>query len=255
MQRTLPIGSIGPTDDTGDGATEPERRDQLSFLVHDMQSVVTSVSLMVELLELTARAGDDSIQRARAVSARNSCRQMAALCTEAARLLDYTIDEDPVPQEFDLPALLVEVMTVYSPIYDLAGKTLKLVTKSNSPLFFGDRSQLFRAVSNLLDNGLKHTSNESAVVVTSTTNRTEFIVSISDDGPGMENIVIGKSQPIDSLPVVIERLPDVAPALAPGTGLKFVSEAVALHGGSSTVELNSRAGTTVTLRFAKHKLE
>lgn len=214
MQNTLPIEPVGPTEDVKNTAPEPERRDQLTFLVHDMQSVVTSVSLMVELLELTARAGDDSTQRARAVSARNSCRQMAALCTEAARLLDYTVDEDPVPQEFDLPSLLVEVMTVYSPIYDLAGKTLKLVTRSKSPLFFGIRSQLFRAVSNLLDNGLKHTSNEAAVVVTYTGNKKESVVSISDDGSGMEDMIAGKARSIDSLPVVIERLPDVAPALA-----------------------------------------
>ena len=252
MQNTLPprrTGQIGHIDDV---AIRPETRDQLSYLVHDMQSVVTSVSLMVELLEIAARAWDDSTHQARAVSARNSCRQMALLCTEAARLLDNTVDEGPVPQEFDLQALLVEVMTVYSPIYDLAGKSLKLVTKSKTPRFFGIRSRLARAISNLLDNGLKHTAEKSAVIVTCAGNNNEFMVSISDDGPGMADATIGAGRPIDSLPVVIDRSHSAAVEPARGTGLSFVSEVAAKHGGTATVELNSRGGTTITLRFVKH---
>ena len=105
MRNTLPprrTGQIGHIDDV---AIRPEMRDQLSYLVHDMQSVVTSVSLMVELLEIAARAWNDSTHQARAVLARNSCRQMALLCTEAARLLDKKVDGEPVPQEFDLQAV------------------------------------------------------------------------------------------------------------------------------------------------------
>ena len=249
MQNTLPVGPVAE----GEGvAPVAAGREQLTFLIHDMQSVITSVSLMVELLELAARAGDDSIQRARAVSAQNSCRQMSSLCTELARLLDGRVHEDPVPQEFDLLALLVEVMSVYSPIYDLAGKKLKLVAKCRSPRFFGIRSHLFRAVSNLLDNGLKHTSKRSAVVVSCAGSQKHIAVSISDDGPGIKALAVGRARPIDSLPVVAERLSEVTAALAPGTGLSFVSEVVALHGGSSTIERNPGGGTTVTLKFPKH---
>ena len=38
--------------------------EQLSYLIHDMRSVTTSVALMVDLLELAAKAEDDTIQRA-----------------------------------------------------------------------------------------------------------------------------------------------------------------------------------------------
>lgn len=217
-----------------------------------MQSVVTSVSLMVELLGLAAKAGDDSTQRARAASAQNSCRQMASLCVDAARLLDGTAGEDPVPQEFDLLALLVDTMTVYSPIYDQTGRTLKLITEGRAPQFSGVRSQLFRAMSNLLDNGLKHTSNGAAVIVRCADMKHEVEVSVSDDGPGMRELVGGKARPIDSLPVVIERLSGATVGVAHGTGLTFISEVVAAHGGSSTVERNSNGGTTFTLKFPKH---
>ncbi len=252
MQNLLPIGPLGSSGDVEGVAKVPGAREQLTYLVHDMQSAVTSVSLMVELLEIDARAGDDPTQRARAISALNSCLRMASLCTETASLLNGTTGRDPAPREFDLLELLVEAMTVYSPIYDLVGKKLELNTKCRFPKFFGIRSQLFRAVSNLLDNGLKHTSYNSTVLVVCADTDEDVSVSISDNGPGMEGLASGTVQPIGSLPVVLECSSDISVPLPPGTGLKFVSEIVAFNGGSSTIERNSLGGTTVTLKFLKH---
>lgn len=252
MQDMLPLGPIEPVGEAGDAAPAPERNERLAFLIHDMRSVVTSAGLMVELLELTARAGDDSKQRARAASAQNSCRQMAVLCTEAARLLDAPADEVEAPQEFDLVALLAEASTMYVPIYELAGKSLELVTNPRSSQVVGVRSQLFRAISNLLENGMKHTTPGSAVTVTCTDAQNEVVVSVSDDGPGIEGLASGQALPVESLPVVTERRLSAGSALAPGTGLRFVSDVLSVQGGNSTVERNQRGGTTVTLRFPTH---
>lgn len=220
--------------------------------MHDIQSVVTSVNLMVEQLELDARAGDDPAQRARAISAQYGCRQMASLCEEVTRLLDGVVDEAPDPEEFDLLALLVEVMSVYSPIYDLSGRKLNLVTRSRSPKFFGIRSQLFRAVSNLLDNGLKHTSEHSVVIVDFTDDREEVVVAVCDDGPGIAGMVTGKKMPINAARASSGQSRVPVAALAGGSGLRFVSEVVALNGGGTTVERNLNGGTSVTLAFPKH---
>ena len=38
---------------------------------------------------------------------------------------------------------------------------------------------------------------------------------------------------------------------APGTGLRYVSETVAAHGGQSFVEANTLGGSTFTLSFRK----
>ena len=230
----------------------PKGSKQIAYLIHDIQSVVASVSLMVEQLELDARAGDDPTQRARAISARNSCRQMASLCAEVTRLLGGVVDEAPVPEEFDLLALLVEVLSVYSPIYDLSGKTLKLVTKSRSPKFFGIRSQLFRAISNLLDNGLKHTSDGSVVIVDCVDTREEVLVAVCDDGPGIADIVAGEPISIDPSLAGTGQFPVLAAALRGGSGLMFVSEVMAMNGGSTTVERNLNGGTSVTMKFPKH---
>jgi signal transduction histidine kinase len=245
MERAL------PNEFHKDASTVTRDQEQLSYLIHDMRSATTSVSLMVDLLELAAKAEDDSIQRARAVSAQKSCKQLALLCSEAAMLLSGTTDEGLAPEKFNLLELLVETVAVYSPIYDLAGKNLRMNATGKSPQFFGNRSQLFRAISNLLDNGLKHTSGGAVVDITCADSPEEFIVSIIDDGPGMEGVATHEPRNLESLPVVIKHMAGSSAIFAPGTGLRFVSETVRAHGGSSIVESNDNGGSTFSLVFQK----
>ncbi|NQW21585.1 MAG: HAMP domain-containing histidine kinase [Chloroflexi bacterium] len=226
-------------------------QEQLSYLIHDMRSITTSVTLMVDLLELAAKAEDDSLQRARAVSAQKSCEQMSSLCAEAAMVLTGSVDERFAPQKFNLLELLVEAAAMYSPIYDLAGKNLQMNATGRAPQFFGNRSQIFRSISNLLDNGLKHTSSGATVIIECSDSLGEFAVAISDDGPGLPELQLDVQRPIDTLPVVVKHLANSSGVFSPGRGLRFVSETISEHGGNSTVEISKRGGCKFTLTFQK----
>jgi len=225
--------------------------EQLSYLIHDMRSVTTSVALMVDLLELAAKADDDSIQRSRAVSAQKSCEQLSLLCAEAAMLVSGGDGEGLVPEKFSLLELLVEAAAVYSPIYDLAGKTLQMNATGRPPQFFGNRTQIFRSVSNLLDNGLKHTSSSATVVIECSDSPDEFAIVISDNGPGISDMQTDGLRSIDSLPVVVKHIADSSGVFARGTGLRFVAETISAHGGSSTVEPSKSGGSRFALTFRK----
>ena len=229
--------------------------DQLAYLVHDIHSVATAVSLMVDLLEDAARAGDDDLQRARAVSAQESCHQMTQLCAEIAMCLTGATDYAPRTERFSLMELLLEVVIVYSPLFELAGKTLHLDAECSFPHLVGNRSRMFRAISNLLDNGLKHTSNGSRVDITCLSTAQHFDVLISDDGPGFGGINAGTVHKIDTLPVVIEHIANSAAIFSPGTGLRYVSDIMVAHGGDSRVELNDRGGSSFSLLFPKRRVD
>ena len=245
MQSTLPGG------DQNAIGIPPREQEQLTYLIHDMRSVTTSVSLMVDLLGLAAKAEGDSTQKARAESAQKSCHQMALLCADAARLLTGADTDDPEPDEFSLLELLIEATTVYSPVFDLAGKTLRLDTKCGTVEAFGNRIRLFRAISNLLDNGLRHTSSGSIVSISCADVFNEFAVTVSDDGPGPSEHAIFDTVNIDEYIASIRIDSDPSGVFAPSTGLKFVSEILSIHGGRSTVEQNDRGGTKFTLIFPK----
>ena len=123
------------------------------------------------------------------------------------------------------------------------------------PQFFGYRSQIFRAISNLLDNGLKHTYSGATVVIECSDTVDEFSVSIADDGPGLEGIGKGKRRSIDSLPVVVKHRASASAIFTPGTGLRFVSEVITAHNGFPTVERSSQGGSKFVLTFPKQGLD
>jgi signal transduction histidine kinase len=232
----------------------PADQESLAYLVHDIRSVATSVSLMVDLLELAAKADDDTVQQARAVSAQSSCNQMALLCTEVAKHMSGGSTADAELEAVDLDGLLQELHDIFSPIFDLTGKSLQLVLSNRPIVITGDRSLVFRAISNLLDNALKHTSKGSEVVVTSATILEETIVTVSDDGPGASGLERSAPRSIDTLPVVVRHISNVSAIFSPGTGLRYVSETMTSHGGEATAELNEQGGSSFSLIFPKFQI-
>ena len=200
-----------------------EDKDRLEYLLHDMGSAVTAVGLMVDLLDLAAKAEDDSVQRARAVSAQKGCQQLAELCSEAARVIDeHSVNKDePVGEPWDLMESLVEVVTVYTPIYDLARKKLRLNTTQRPPKFVGSRTLFQRVLTNLVDNGLKHTKTNTMVVVGSIDTPGEFLVWVSDDGQGMPGLN-GSDEVLLSHLLENEAYDLNNGTFSSGTGLRFV---------------------------------
>ncbi|MDA1280641.1 MAG: ATP-binding protein [Chloroflexi bacterium] len=176
---------------------------------------------------------------------------MALLCADAAKLLNGAGADELEPDGFSLLELLVEAVTVYSPVFDLAGKTLRLDARCGTVEAFGVRNRVFRAVSNLLDNGLKHTSSRSVVSISCADVFNEFAITVSDDGPRLAEVPTVSPVTIETFIAAIRGGSDPSADFAPGTGLKFVSEIVAMHGGRSTVERNDRGGTKFTLIFPK----
>ena len=234
-------------------AVFPEK-EHLAYLVHDMRSVATSVSLMVDLLELSASADNHPAQVARAHSAQQSCQQMAQLCAEIASQLNEPEPDESEPQSFDAAGLVDEVQTIYEPIYELARKTLVCETPQDPIEYIGNRQTIFRALSNLLDNGLRHTKNGSIVNVDCSKLVNSLEISVADNGPGIMVPTDGRIWTIEKF--VNSSFSNVgrSSVFQPGTGLRFVSKAVAAHTGRSSITRNAMGGTTVTMSFSERQI-
>ena len=232
-----------------DQGRETYEHEDLAYLVHDIRSVATSVSLMVDLLELAAKAGDDTIQRDRAVSAQSSCNQLAQLCTRIASQMAGAPDDHIEIEKIEVQPLLEEIHEIYSPIFDLTGKSLKLVSGNQRSLIIGDRSQVFRAISNLIDNALKHTSKGSDVIVSQSNYFAQTFICVSDDGSGAAGLEHGTRRSINTLPVVVRHISNSGAVFSPGTGLRYVCETMASHDGDAIAELNERGGSSFSLVF------
>ncbi|MBI2922145.1 MAG: heavy metal sensor histidine kinase [Planctomycetes bacterium] len=109
-----------------------------------------------------------------------------------------------------------------------------------------DRTLLQRAVSNLIENSLRHTARGGEIRIEAEAHGGERIVRVADTGTGI---------PADRLAGLLEG--QIPPARSPaggglGLGLAIVRAIAALHGGSMNMASEPGKGTTVSVTIPAH---
>ena len=108
----------------------------------------------------------------------------------------------------------------------------------------GDAGLFRRALSNLLDNSLRHTPADGRISV--------FISKLEQDGAEVRVEDTGCGIAAEHLPKVLDRFYRVDPARhqpGAGLGLSLVKSIMELHGGSVSLQSKPGQGTAVVLRF------
>ena len=140
-------------------------------------------------------------------------------------------------EELDLSGLLQDVAELYEPLAEEKGLGLAVYRSGfdpavNPPLRHGDRDLLFQALSNLLDNAIKHSTAGGTIDLTLAAGPGGVAYSVADRGPGI---------PEEKRERVLERfyrLEDSRSTKGSGLGLSLVAAVARLHGGSLVLEDN-----------------
>lgn len=140
-----------------------------------------------------------------------------------------------------------------SQLTDAVGQRLAIVAREKGVLFAvqtgpvpnvqGDGDRLAQVLTNLVSNAIKYTPKGGAVQVTTGTQSTGVVVTVSDTGVGI---------PADELPRIFERFYQVDKARGPrrgsGLGLAIVAEIVHAHNGTIRASSNGEGqGATFTV--------
>ncbi|WP_438393192.1 ATP-binding protein [Caballeronia sp. DA-9] len=140
--------------------------------------------------------------------------------------------------QVDLTALVKEMCELYEPLAEDGG--VNLVTHLDAmPAIHGDRSLLFEAFSNLLDNAIKFSPEGGMVRVTLTVHLHGPRLTVTDNGPGI---------PEHEREAVLQRFyrgADARRVLGSGLGLSIVSAVMRLHDFTLHVGANEEPGGTV----------
>lgn len=169
--------------------------------------------------------------------------QRLAALTENLRLLSRleTPDAPTVREPVNLKAVIEEVMMALFETAEAHGVRLRYVGPERPARVLGDRDRLYRALANLVDNGIKYSKPEGGQVIISVREEGERLrVRVSDEGIGI---------PEDDLPHVFDtayRAPDARTLRRAGSGLglTIVRSIVEQHGGQVHVESRPGEGTT-----------
>ena len=145
----------------------------------------------------------------------------------------------------DLAALTCDLASTFRSAVERAGLRFRLECSSDEPIYV-DRTMWEKVVFNLLSNALKFTF-EGEIAIRLTPTDDGVALTVSDTGTGI---------PAHELPRMFERFHRIEGQRGrthegSGIGLALMSEIVALHGGTVSVDSTAGKGSTFTVRLKR----
>lgn len=208
----------------------------------EVGSLSASFNAMVERFETAYRAQRDSETAARASEDR------MRLLVEDLLLLARLDQQRPLVREpVDLLTLAADVVHDAAAVHPGHEVELAAPEGDRPPVVGGDDARLRQVLGNLVRNAVVHTPPGTRVGVAVRTEGGAAVLTVHDDGPGMEPEVAAR---------VFERFyradasrTRTQAATGSGLGLSIVAALVAAHGGTVDVDSAPGRGTTFTVRL------
>lgn len=208
-------------------------------VAHDLRTPLTHLR---QRLELMRGAADGHDRQAIVEAAQSSIDQI--LRTFDAMLRLSALETNAARGRFamvDLSEIAGAVCDAYRPDIEASGRFLSTFAEGEARIW-GDRDSLAQAISNLLENAMRHTPAGAAIEVRLKAAPRRVCLSVSDTGPGI---------PSDSRVAVLEpfrRLDESRSQPGSGLGLSIVAAVARQHDASIALQDND-PGLLVTLSF------
>lgn len=222
-------------DTTGEKRLHRVKSDFVSNASHELRTPLTNIRGYLEAMQDAVREGTPPDPSFLSIAHANALRmeQMIEDLLELSRT--ESGKAQPEPEEIRLPDLLDRLRALHRDAAERAGKTL--LFEREETLFRGDPRKLLLALSNLVDNGIKHGKERGTVRVFGRREGNAVRIDVEDDGPGIA---------AEHLPRIFERFYRADKGRSrerggTGLGLSIARHVVESHGG--TIRVESRIGT------------
>jgi len=208
-------------------------------IAHDLRSPLTRMKGRLEMLlrdPSNSEAQQNAIERTIA-----DADQLLATFTALLSIADAETGSARASMtSLDLGAIVADVAELYSPAAEERGIVMR--DDESKAIVVGSRQLLFQAISNLVDNALKHTPQGGEISLSVTRAGPTVNLIVRDSGPGI---------PESERERVLEpfvRLDNSRSSPGSGLGLALVAAIARLHGARVTLSDN-RPGLVVTMSF------
>ena len=212
-----------------------------SDVAHDLRTPLTR---LYNQLERAATSDDEAARTAAIRAARDQANELLEIFAAVLRITEVEgLAERRQLSAVDLSALLEEMADTYRPPFEAEGR--RLLTDIPAGLTVrGDRRLLAQAVSNLLENVLRHTPAGTAATLSASASADRIDVTVTDDGPGVADA------DADRLFQRFARAEVSRTTAGHGLGLALVKAIALGHGGDAELT-RPQSGFGVTLRLPR----
>jgi signal transduction histidine kinase len=208
-------------------------------IAHDLRSPLTRMRSRLEMALLDS--GDTEAQRQAIERTIADADQLLATFKALLSIADAESGSARASMSpLDLGALVVDIGDLYGPASEERGITMRYAEAQGTVL--GSRQLLFQAISNLVDNALKHTPSGGTITISVSSDAGGVRLTVADTGPGIPEA------DRDRVLEPFVRLDSSRSAPGSGLGLALVAAIARLHGARIGLADN-KPGLVVTLTF------
>ncbi len=228
-------------------ATDRMRREFLAGVSHDLRTPLASLRGYIETAHLRAATAKNSDLASYLRIALRQADQLGRLIESLFELARLESGIMEIRREaVSIAELLQDISLKFRLLAEEAGLRLVTSLDTSGVIVDADIELVERAVSNLVENAIRHTPRGGEIRISMTAGRELVIVQVTDTGDGVD---------ADLLPEVFTwpqrewRPRDLGRA---GLGLPIAKRIIALHG--QDVRITSRKGVGTTVEFALARL-
>jgi signal transduction histidine kinase len=209
-------------------------------IAHDLRTPLTRMRTRLERASLKSRnSEDDQALLASTIMDLDDVLRMFRALTRISQIEAST--QAGTLRTLDLSLVAKEVAELFDAAAEERGSRLE-ISGGESVEIIGDRDLLFDAISNLVDNAIKHGRDRGLVRIRADCRDNGAVLAISDDGPGV---------PANECDLIFRRFyRSEKSRCTPGNGLglSIVAAVARLHGANIALFPN-RPGLTIELQF------
>lgn len=217
------------------------RRELVANVSHDLRSPLASIQGYLEtILDKEPSIKPEERTKYYEIVLRNT-KKLGKLIEELFELSKFDAqDVQPDMEQVSMAELAQDLVQQFKPIAEQKGISLKAVL-SDEPinLVYADIALMERAISNLIDNALKHTPEGGSVSIISSNENENVSFTISDSGKGIAE---------ENIQRIFDRFyqedPSRTVGAGAGLGLSIAQKILELHGSKLSVQSESGTGTS-----------
>ncbi len=236
-----PLGVVAVIEDVSERKRlESVRRDFVANVSHELKTPIGAMALLAETLE---DESDLNIAKRLANRLHHEALRVGRVIDDLINLSRIEAEENPPAEPINLCNVVTEAIEGLTSISEQRGVEVEFGGSTGTPIIIGDYRELLSAVTNLIENAIHYSDEDSTVRIRCDISDEKVELVVEDEGIGI---------PSRDLERIFERFYRVDQTRSrhnkgTGLGLSIVRHVINRHQGE--IEVNSREGEGTTFRI------